>query len=160
MFNYNGYEININNGGRFVTRIGDMELYAESLAGLKEQIDKEVKAAKTFRKLDLPVIGMHDNALYIGKLTGIHRNTGDLQTDPKLPKGTGRYDSQPYLKSVLVDTPENRALITDINITQQHLDKLLREYRMLEFVRRGFVRQGYGRVDAREYEARLTAIEK
>lgn len=156
MFQHKGFEIDIDDNGRFSATVGDMKISAKSLEEVKQGIDKEVaESTKERHKLALKIVGTvgtyrDDLEISRGVVTGINRTSRELQIDPT-PKGK-------EWKSVLPDTPENEELLRKIARLRVEMDLLnsAATERAIGVERLGS--RYYGRIDAATYPVVVKAI--
>lgn len=159
MFEHKGIKIEVNKFGRFEAQVAEVALSADTLATVKEQIEREVRTVKDKRRLSLAVVGVlgkitgygysKNEVIGIGEasLIGVNRTTSELQLTG-VPKGH-------KLDDVIADTPANRAHLARLIEARRVADELEAAQEDL-----GLRKNSYGRIDAEKYGGVIDAIEK
>lgn len=168
-WNHKGYEINVDSGGLFSAVVDEVTVTADSLEGIKHQIENETREVLKKRSLNLKVIAVitqlrdwrhkpekeEPNKIHGFTLTGVNRTTADLQFAEKPPQGWGLASRHSSLNPVLPDTPANRDTLQD------YLNVCEREAKLRAWMEEHRLTSGtFGRIEAARYNEILKRIEE
>jgi hypothetical protein len=133
-FSHKGVDIDVSEYGNFTCEIEGTKYDSDTLLALKDKIDRQLKAKVEIAKaapLALPVTGLarsvglgmsrQNYRAASGVITGINRTTGNL-----IIKADG-IDKEWNWDVVMIDTPDNRALLTELAAVQNRTTELRRK---------------------------------
>ncbi len=159
-FEHKGYNIDVRSNGTFEAKVGDVTIIKPTLRETQEQIDKETTSAASRKHVRLLVCGIlsknrgwmgkvfaPEDRVWIATVTGVNRTTRALQLEG-VPK-----DHE--LKFVLADSQANKDLLQDLLDQTRILERTQDLYKA-----RQVVVEGYGRIEAGDYNGVLARLEE
>lgn len=147
-WNHNGIGITIDGTGKFNAQVDDAWVHAETLAAVKEKIDRSRRALSQVNSVSYPVLVLieknSDYEVAAVKLIGYNRTTGGLRFDP--PCG------EPVQGWVVPDTPWMR---TRMELFAEHFSHVMRIRDQLNACQ---IPSFYGRISVEAYNNLLEKL--
>jgi hypothetical protein len=156
---YNHLKITIDDySGRFSAEVGDLTVEDETLKGVKAKIDDaQRRAVKKDSSLPfLTIQADYNSFINTGKeakvlevvFKGIHRTLREFQTVPPTGHRNG-------FRHFAANTPKNRAIFEAYLLAARAYHASIKRMEQVEIKL-----EGYGRIDADEYPALLSKVER